>query len=141
MSEKIFLNTHSEPFLYSPPNPETTCVICKKTFSKPQNLMTHILTVHSATYITCDVCSKTFSTKGALTRHQRTSCFNSKPETHTCEHCSKTFTTSSNLLKHQRLNCIALNFCSKCGETIKHSNENDKDIFYCSFCSETALIH
>lgn len=53
------------------------CHICAKSFRK-DNLQRHISSVHSKNKNYCNNCGKSFSTKGAVTRHMKTSC---KPTT------------------------------------------------------------
>ena len=72
-----------------------SCQVCKKVFSRKNNLTTHFQNNHDHNVSTrCNVCGKTYKTFEALEDHNRRFC---KLQ---CDKCTKTFTRKRALEKH-----------------------------------------
>ena len=72
-----------------------SCQLCKKVFTRKNNLTTHFLTKHDHDVSTrCNVCGKTYMTIEALKDHNIIFC---KLQ---CDKCTKTFTRKTDLEKH-----------------------------------------
>ncbi len=81
-----------------PSEDDLTCRICQKTFSRSDNLATHIRAVHGKNKIRCVTCHKTFSSEQKLSRHEET---HSNEASHECALCSKIFSRADSLRYHE----------------------------------------
>lgn len=76
------------------------CDICKKTFSRKDDVRLHILSIHDPTSqkFKCDVCGYLCVSKSVLTRHQKVT--HLKERNFMCSECGKTFCTKAQLRLH-----------------------------------------
>lgn len=85
-------NTNGEPF------PE--CDVCGRTFKRRQNIVSHMITIHSqGGEIVCQQCEKTFTTQRNLKRHLQ-HIHNPQFPYLECDNCSKIFKGKHSLIAH-----------------------------------------
>ena len=76
-----------------------TCQICAKTFSRTDNLKTHVIKCHEENLEQhkCDICEKTFADRQYLKEHMN---MHTGAPRKQCKYCEKDFTDRSNLHRH-----------------------------------------
>ena len=75
----------------------TVCEECNKEFSRPDNLRTHIKSVHEKMIVECDKCNKQFTSKAVLWRHTESA---HEGVQYPCEYCNYKATQKHSLLTH-----------------------------------------
>ena len=93
---------------------EHTCDVCRKSFTRKDNLTDHINAIHLGLKPhTCDECNMNFSLKSNLARHVKTVHLGLK---HQCDQCKMNFAQKGSLINH--INAIHLGLknhpCDKC---------------------------
>ena len=76
-----------------------TCQICAKTFSRTDNLKTHVIKCHEENLEQhkCEICEKTFANRRYLKEHMN---MHTGAPRKQCKYCEKDFTAKSNLHRH-----------------------------------------
>ncbi|VVC89040.1 unnamed protein product [Leptidea sinapis] len=75
------------------------CDICKKSFTRKEHFLNHVMWHTGETPHRCDFCSKTFTRKEHLLNHVRQ---HTGESPHRCDYCAKSFTRREHLVNHVR---------------------------------------
>lgn len=121
------------------------CEICKREFSRPNHLKTHILSHTKAKPFGCSICGKSYSQEYKLKAHMKIHREGYSPIT--CPHpgCNKVLATSSGLKVHMRIHTNERPFecvypgCGKTFKTIGNLGDHKKvhtcnEFYYCQAC-------
>lgn len=119
------------------------CLVCKKGFTRSDNLRTHMLIHKGERPHSCTVCKKSFKERGHLKAHIR---IHTGEKPFSCSVCKKSFTHRATRDRHERNHQEKRPFsCSECGAEFKqkahymshlvvHSGERP---FSCTVCKKT----
>ncbi|XP_023945553.1 zinc finger protein 62 homolog [Bicyclus anynana] len=134
-------NSTGQPF------PE--CDVCGRVFSRRQNIISHMKTVHLLTNsaIPCEICSKILTTERNMKRHMSLM-HNPDIQYFSCHECQKVFKRKDALSSHIQANHGASDSikCALCDRSYRnHKNlrrhmemsHGDKEEFKCEICPKT----